>query len=105
MRNADDVWDVRSVSLPSLFDIKAVTTVAVELLDAVQAGDLVLDARPLTRIDAAALQLLYAAVAAARARGAHVTWAGSSAVLDEAARVLALAEALDLPESRMQEAA
>ena len=96
---------MRTVVLPRVFDIQAVSAVSAELLDALEAGGLVLDAASVTRIDAAALQLLYAAVAAASARGARVTWAGSSPALDEGARMLALAAALDLPESRMQEAA
>jgi anti-anti-sigma regulatory factor len=88
---------VHTVSLPGQFDITAVVAVAAELGAALDIGDLAIDASRVTRVDAAALQLLYAAVAATRTRGARLIWVGSSIALREAARTLALSAALDLP--------
>lgn len=90
---------MRSVSLPGSLDITTVTAVRGELLDAVSAGDLVLDATAVTRIDAAGLQLLYAAVTEVRSRGARVSWAGASAAVRAGARILALTGALALPDA------
>ena len=96
---------MRSVSLPGSFDITSVTAVRGELLDAVRAGDLVLDASAVTRIDAAGLQLLYAAVTEARSRGVRVSWAGASASVRDGARILGLAAALALPGAAATEVA
>lgn len=96
---------VRLVSLPASFDITTVTAMRGELLAAVSAGELAFDASGVTRIDAAGLQLLYAAVVEARSRGVRVSWAGASASVRDGARILGLAAALALPDAAATEIA
>lgn len=93
---------VTIVSLPGLVDITAVTAIAGELVHALDAGELALDARQVTRIDAAGMQLLYAAVVAARDRGHRVHWVGASRAVNEAAATLALAAVLELPAAALE---
>jgi anti-anti-sigma regulatory factor len=59
-------------------------------------GQLTLDASAVARIDAAGLQLLCAAVAAARSAGRPVSWTAVSDTVIEGARTLALEAALGL---------
>lgn len=92
-----------AISLPGSFDITAVIGVASDLADALGRGGLVLDARQVSRVDAASLQLLCAAVATARARGVQVGWVGASAALTDGARTLGLTAALGLPAAPAQE--
>lgn len=92
--------DVREILLPRSFDIATVRTVAREIQDALARGGLTLDASEITKVDAAGLQVLCAAIAAARATGTRVTWKGVPAALRAGARTLALDSALELPELR-----
>ena len=94
---------MREILLPRSFDIAVVRAVAAVILNALALGDLTLDASEVTKIDAAGLQLLCAAVAAARTGGAAVAWKGVPSVLADGARILALADALDLPRAPPQE--
>lgn len=87
---------MREILLPRSFDITAVTTVASDLNQALGLGDLMVDATAVAKVDAAALQLLCAAVISARARHARVAWKGVPAVLADAAQTLALGEVLGL---------
>lgn len=91
---------VRVILLPRSFDIATVRTVATELQDALAAGEVTLDATELAKVDAAGLQVLCAAVAAARTTGTRVVWKSVPAALLEGARTLALVDALDLQEKR-----
>lgn len=82
--------------MPHSLDISAVRTVATELQDAIAVGEVTIDASALTKLDAAGLQLLCAASAAARASGAPVTWKAVPRVLTDGARTLALSDSLGL---------
>lgn len=83
------------VRLPEAVDITA-EALAAALRDAAAAGELELDATAVRRVDAAGLQLLYAAAVAVRARGGEVRWQAVSHTLHEGARVLGLCAALGL---------
>jgi ABC-type transporter Mla MlaB component len=97
---ADDAFLVREIVLPRSFDIATVRTVATEIQDAIVLGELTLDATEIAKVDAAGLQVLCAAIAAARTTGARVDWKGVPAALIEGARTLALVDALGLQEKR-----
>jgi anti-anti-sigma regulatory factor len=94
---------VPEIVLPRSFDISAVRGVATELLDALAAEPLTLDAGAVHKIDAAGVQLLCATVAAARAHGTPVVWKAVPGALTEAADTLALGAALGLPDPARQE--
>nr|HEX4315826.1 STAS domain-containing protein [Kofleriaceae bacterium] len=85
---------MRRVELPATIDIATCDAVRDTL--AGEHGDLVLDGGAVRRIDAAGLQLIVAAVAAAHVRGAAASWHAVSPVLVEAAAVTGLAAALGL---------
>ncbi len=87
---------MREILLPRSLDISAVRAVATELQDALAVGEVTIDATELTKLDAAGLQLLCAASAAARAAGAPVTWKAVPPVLADGARTLALTASLGL---------
>ncbi|HEY0189944.1 MAG TPA: STAS domain-containing protein [Kofleriaceae bacterium] len=87
---------MREIQLPRSLDISAVRTVATELQDALAVGEVTIDAAELARLDAAGLQLLCAAAAAARTAGARLTWKAVPAVLTDGARTLALTDSLGL---------
>jgi ABC-type transporter Mla MlaB component len=91
---------VREIVLPRSFDIAAVKTVATEIQDAIVLGELTLDATAIEKVDAAGLQVLCAAIAAARTSQARVDWKGVPAALLEGARTLALVDALGLQEKQ-----
>jgi phospholipid transport system transporter-binding protein len=93
----DDVHAVRELALPRSLDVSVVGAVAVQLIDAVAVAGLILDASAVARIDAAGLQLLCAAVAAARSAGRPVSWKAVSETVIEGARTLGLSPALGLP--------
>lgn len=99
-RLADDASHVRVILLPRSFDIATVRTVATEIQDALAAGELTLDATETTKVDAAGLQVLCAAMATARSTGTRVVWKNVPAALRDGARTLALDSALDLQEAR-----
>lgn len=95
---ADDDNLVREILLPRSLDIGVVRTVATEILHALTAGELTLDASAITKVDASGLQLLCAATEMARTAGGRVAWKGVPAALTEGAKTLALAETLGLPQ-------
>jgi len=78
------------ITLPERLDLTAEELLAT-LREAVATGALVLDGGAVTRVDAAGLQLLCAAVAAATG---HVVWQRPSTVLREGAALLGLTAAL-----------
>ena len=80
------------VTLPERLDLTAEQLPAT-LREATAAGALVLDGGAVARVDAAGLQLLCAAVAAATG---HVVWQRPSTVLRDAAALLGLTTALQL---------
>jgi anti-anti-sigma regulatory factor len=91
---------VRVILLPRSFDIATVRTVATEIQDALAVGELTFDATETAKVDAAGLQVLCAAMSAARTAGRRVVWKNVPAALREGARTLALDTALELPEAR-----
>jgi anti-anti-sigma regulatory factor len=103
MWGADDCSGVRTICLPRSFDITVVHTVSGELLTALAAGELTLDAGSVTKLDAAGLQLLCAAAAAARKQGVTIRWKDVPAVLIDGARTLALTASIGLPSAATQE--
>jgi ABC-type transporter Mla MlaB component len=103
MPGTDDFFGVRKIALPGSLDIAIVARVATEIQDALRLGGLAFDAGAITRLDAAGLQLLCAAVAAARSQGVPVDWVDVPRALADGARTLALTEALALPPSGSQE--
>lgn len=102
---SDDAEAVRELALPRSLDVSAVGAVAVQLIDALAIDGLTLDASAVARIDAAGLQLLCAAVAAARGAGRPVSWKAVSETVMEGARTLALWSALGLPHRAASELA
>jgi len=56
----------------------------------------ILDVSAMERVDAAAMQLLYAFVRERKARGGKVSWVGDSPSFSEAVRLLGLATHLDV---------
>ena len=94
---------MREILLPRCLDVSVVRTVAAELEDSLRLGELTLDASAIEKVEAASLQLLCAAMTAARAQGTEVRWKSVPAVLIEGARTLALAASLGLPGTRRQE--
>jgi anti-anti-sigma regulatory factor len=91
---------VNEILLPACFDVSTAGAVAAEIQDRLVLGALTLDASAVTRVDAAALQLLCATFAAARASSARVEWRTAAPAVIEGARILALSEALGLPRAR-----
>lgn len=85
------------IGLPADCRMAAQTALLAELLGALDAPSTHLDGRAVERVDTAALQLLTLFRREATARGCAVSWLGASNILCEAAGVLGLAQALDLP--------
>ena len=98
-----DTSCVPEILLPRSFDIAVVPAVASELVLALAAGPVTLDAAAVAKVDAAALQLLCAAAVAARIAGAPLTWKAVPTALREGARTLALGDLLGLPPSGASE--
>jgi phospholipid transport system transporter-binding protein len=86
-----------SVALPADFRLAALDEVKASLLEALEAPSAQLDGGAVERVDTAALQLLVAYRRAAAARGQQPAWQAVSAVMREAAGVLGLQQALELP--------
>jgi len=87
----------RVIALPADFRLGSVAEVKAELIDAFDAPASQLDAAGVERVDTAALQLLVAFRREATARGQAPGWLGVSEVMRDAAGVLGLAQALELP--------
>lgn len=87
------------IGLPADCRMAAQSALLAELLGALDAPATHLDGRAVERVDTAALQLLTLFRREATARGRAVSWLGASSILCEAAGVLGLAKALDLPAS------
>lgn len=89
----------RVIALPADFRLASVAEVKAELIDAFDAPSAQLDGAGVERVDTAALQLLVAFRREATARGQAPQWLGVSEVMRDAAGVLGLAQALELPAS------
>ena len=85
------------LALPVDCRIAAQLALKQEFLGALGADAIVLDGSEVAHVDTAALQLLTLFSRAVRARGGTLSWRGASAVLNEAANLLGLAETLELP--------
>ncbi|MBI5461672.1 MAG: STAS domain-containing protein [Gammaproteobacteria bacterium] len=83
--------------LAGVLDIAAAQHLRQHLGNALDAGDpLRFDARAVERIDASALQLLYACVQAATSKGMSCTWDGVSEALCTAADLCGMRDSLGL---------
>jgi phospholipid transport system transporter-binding protein len=89
--------EARVVALPADFRVADLAAVKSELIEAFDAPAVQLDGGSVERVDTAALQLLVAFRREATARGQLPAWLGVSAAMREAAGVLGLAQALELP--------
>jgi ABC-type transporter Mla MlaB component len=89
--------DARTVALPADFRLAGLDEVKTCLVEAFDAPAVQLDGAAVERVDTAALQLLVAFRREASARGQSPTWLGVSAAIHDAAGVLGLAKALELP--------
>ena len=87
----------RVIALPADFRLGSVAEVKAELIDAFDAAAAQLDGAGVERVDTAALQLLVVFRREATARGQSPTWLGVSEVMRDAAGMLGLAQALELP--------
>ncbi|WP_114239917.1 lipid asymmetry maintenance protein MlaB [Dyella sp. C9] len=88
---------VRAISLPADFRIAALDEVKASLVEALDVPAVQIDGAAVERVDTAALQLLVAYRREAVARGQAPAWQGASAAMREAAAVLGLVQALELP--------
>jgi anti-anti-sigma regulatory factor len=89
----------QSVCLEGSLLIRSAAELAARLREALGTGALRLDARGVTHVDTASLQLLVAAIATARRDGVAFEWLGASPALHEGARRLGLGAPLALPAS------
>ncbi|MHA6205527.1 STAS domain-containing protein [Dyella soli] len=89
--------EARRVLLPTDFRLAEVAAVKAELIDAFDAPAVQLDGGGVERVDTAALQLLVAFRREALARGLTPAWQGVSGAMRDAANLLGLAQALELP--------
>ncbi|MDO1530415.1 STAS domain-containing protein [Fulvimonas sp. R45] len=89
--------DEARVALPADCRMAAAPALHAALCSALARPACVLDGAAVERVDTSALQLLAAFRRDAVARGVAVRWHGASAALREAAGLLGLARALDLP--------
>jgi phospholipid transport system transporter-binding protein len=89
--------EARVVALPADFRLAELATVKSELIEAFDAPAVQLDGAAVERVDTAALQLLVAFRREASARGQLPAWLGVSAAIRDAAGVLGLVQALELP--------
>ncbi|HET6552643.1 MAG TPA: STAS domain-containing protein [Dyella sp.] len=87
----------RVVALPADFRLAELPDVKAGLLEALEAPAVQLDGAGVERVDTAALQLLLAFRHAASARGLSPAWLGVSETMRDAAGVLGLTRALELP--------
>lgn len=87
----------RVIALPADFRLGSVADVKAELMEAFDAPAAQLDGADVERVDTAALQLLVAFRREATARGQSPAWLAVSDVMRDAAGVLGLAQALELP--------
>jgi len=92
-----DKGGARVIALPADFRLGSVADVKAELIEAFDAPAAQLDGAGVERVDTAALQLLVAFRREAAARGQSPAWLGVSEVMRDAAGVLGLAQALELP--------
>ncbi|MFT3694124.1 MAG: STAS domain-containing protein [Kofleriaceae bacterium] len=80
---------MQRLELPEAFDITAEATVSVaRALDC--RDELVIAASGVRKIDASGVQLLFAAVHAAKARGAKITWDSPAKIVIDAIRASGL---------------
>lgn len=84
------------ITLPARCDLDAVAELHADLVSGLATGSVVIDGAQVTRIDAAVLQLLCAAVQAVRRGGGSLTWCAAPAPLLGAAIALGLIDALGL---------
>lgn len=94
---ADNGGQAVRVVLPADCRMAAQGALLRELAVALAAPATALDGREVARVDTAALQLLTLFRREAASRGHGVSWLGASETLCEAAGVLGLTHALDLP--------
>lgn len=85
------------IGLPADCRMAAQSALLADLLGALNAAATTLDGRAVERVDTAALQLLTLFQREAAARGCAVSWLGASETLCDAAGVLGLTQALNLP--------
>lgn len=86
--------------LPDVLDIEVVTTLGADVRAAVASDRLVVEAGDVARIDTAGIQLLCAAVIAAKARGIAIEWTAVSQPVRDAAQSLGVAELLGFAGAR-----
>lgn len=89
--------EARVIALPADFRLAELADVKAGLLDALEAPAVQLDGAGVERVDTAALQLLLAFRHAASAKGLPASWLGVSETMRDAAGVLGLTKALELP--------
>ncbi|WP_267223544.1 STAS domain-containing protein [Dyella silvae] len=87
----------RVIALPADFRLAGLADVKASLLEALDAPAVQLDGTAVERVDTAALQLLLTFRRGAAANGKTPTWSGVSDVMRDAAGVLGLVKALELP--------
>jgi ABC-type transporter Mla MlaB component len=87
----------RVIALPADFRLAGLADVKASLLEALDAPAVQLDGSSVERVDTAALQLLLTFCRGAMASGKTPTWSGVSDVMRDAAGVLGLVKALELP--------
>ncbi len=85
------------IALPADFRLAELADVKAGLLQALELSSVELDGAGVERVDTAALQLLLAFRRAASARGLPASWVGVSETMRDAAGVLGLTQALELP--------
>jgi anti-sigma B factor antagonist len=87
----------QTVSLGRTLGIREVGDLRAQLLSAIEAGPVVIDASAVEQADSAGLQLLVALERSLAARGEAVTYSATAPALLAAARLLGLHEACRLP--------
>lgn len=86
-----------TIECPAEMDIAVASTLHRQLLQALQAGDVLeIDGQAVKRIHAAVLQIFLSVVIAAHAANLQVHWRNPSTALLESARLLGLTDALGL---------
>ena len=89
--------EAQVIALPADFRLAELADVKAGLLQALEAPSVQLDGAGVERVDTAALQLLLAFRRAASAQGLPASWLGVSETMRDAAGVLGLTQALELP--------
>ncbi|WP_430391022.1 STAS domain-containing protein [Dyella sp. 20L07] len=92
-----DDGKARIIALPADFRLAGLDEIKASLIEAFEVPAVQLDGAGVERVDTAALQLLVAFRREATARGQSPAWLGVSTAIREAAGVLGLAQALELP--------